>query len=169
MPIFAADIFQAGPEGLGLMLSAVGVGGIVGGIFAAWTTRYDRTGLVQTYALIAFGACLVCFALSPTIELAVVWLALAGVAEMVHFTIHVTTLQMCAPEHMRGRMASLLPMFPAFISVGALLAGVLADFLPVEVVSIMLVVVALTIVGIAWVRSQALRDVTLSGLIGEKK
>ncbi len=169
MPIFAADIYNAGPEGLGLMLSAVGVGGIIGGVAAAWTTRYDRTGLVQTLALVVFGASLLCFALSPTIELAVVWLALAGIAEMVHFTIHVTTLQMCAPEHMRGRMASLLPLFPAFISVGALLAGVLADLLPVEIVVIVLVAIALTVVGTAWVRSSALRNVTLSGLIGNEQ
>jgi predicted MFS family arabinose efflux permease len=151
------------------MLSAVGVGGIIGGVAAAWTTRYDRTGLVQTLALVVFGAALLCFALSPTIELAVVWLALAGIAEMVHFTIHVTTLQMCAPEHMRGRMASLLPLFPAFISVGALLAGVLADLLPVEIVVIVLVAIALTVVGTAWMRSSALRNVTLSGLIGNEQ
>ncbi len=169
MPIFAADIFHAGPKGLGLMLSAVGVGGIVGGVLAAWTTRYDRTGLVQTLALVVFGASLICFALSPKIEFALVWLALAGIAEMIHFTIHVTTLQMCAPEHMRGRMASLLPMFPAFISVGSLLAGLLADLLPVELVAIILVVIALAVVMTAWVRSQALRDVTLSGLIGGEK
>ena len=168
MPIFAADIFNAGPEGLGLMLSAVGVGGIVGGVFAAWTTRYDRTGLVMTIALVVFGVSLVCFALSPTIELAAFWLALAGIAEMVHFTIHVTTLQMCAPEHMRSRMTSLLPMFPAFISVGALFAGLLADHLPVEVVAILMVVTALGIVMTAWVRSAALRDVTLSGLVGSE-
>jgi len=169
MPIFAADIYDAGPEGLGLMLSAVGVGGVIGGIAAAWITRYDRTGLVQTLALVVFGASLLCFALSPTIELAVVWLALAGIAEMVHFTIHVTTLQMCAPEHMRGRMASLLPLFPAFISVGALLAGALADLLPVEIVVILLVTLGLAVVGTAWVRSPALREVTLSGLIGSER
>ena len=169
MPIFAADVYRAGPEGLGLMLSAVGVGGIVGGVLAAWTTRYDRTGLVQTLALTVFGAALFCFALAPNIELAVVCLTIAGVAEMVHFTIHVTTLQMCAPEHMRGRMASLLPMFPAFISVGSLIAGVIADFLPVDMVAILLVVLAMAVVGTAWTRSQALRDVTLSGLIASEK
>jgi MFS family permease len=169
IPIFAADVHNAGPEGLGLMLSAVGVGGIVGGIAAAWTTRYDRTGLVQTLALLAFGASLLLFALAPNLELAVLWLALAGIAEMVHFTLHVTTLQMCAPEHMRGRMASLLPMFPAFISVGALMAGVLADLMRVEAVVVLQVIVATTIVITAWMRSSALRGVTLSAMIGSEK
>jgi predicted MFS family arabinose efflux permease len=169
IPIFAADVYRAGPEGLGFMLSAVGVGGILGGIAAAWVTRYDRTGLVQTLALIVFGGSLLCFAMSPTIELAAFWLAIAGVAETVHFTIHVTTLQMCAPENMRGRMAALLPMFPAFISVGSLIAGLLADVLPLEVVVIVLVGTAMTIVGTAWGRSEALRGVTLSGLIASEK
>lgn len=169
IPIFAADVHDAGPEGLGLMLSAVGVGGILGGIAAAWTTRYDRTGLVQTLALLAFGASLLLFALAPNLEVAVLWLALAGIAEMVHFTLHVTTLQMCAPEHMRGRMASLLPMFPAFISVGALMAGVLADLMRVEAVVVLLVIVATGIVVTAWMRSSALRGVTLSAMIGSEK
>ena len=169
IPIFAADVYHAGPQGLGLMLSAVGVGGIVGGAAAAWMTRYNRTGLVQTLALAAFGITLFCFAISPTIEIAVFWLALAGIAEMVHFTLHVTTLQMCAPENMRGRVASLLPIFPAFISVGSLCAGFLANLLPVRYVVILLVVIAMSIVGIAWLRSPALRAVTLSGLIGQGK
>ena len=169
IPIFAKDVHKAGPEGLGLMLSAVGVGGIVGGAAAAWTTRYDRTGLVQTLALAAFGATLFCFAISPNIEVAVFWLALAGIAEMVHFTLHVTTLQMCAPEHMRGRMASLLPVFPAFISVGSLCAGLLADLLPARLVVVLLVAIAMVVVATAWFRSPALRAVTLSGLIGSGK
>jgi hypothetical protein len=145
------------------------VGGIVGGAAAAWTTRYDRTGLIQTLALAAFGVTLFCFAIAPNIQVAVFWLALAGIAEMVHFTLHVTTLQMCAPENMRGRMASLLPMFPAFISVGSLGAGLLADGLPADVVVILLVTVAMMVVMTAWMRSSALRDVTLSGIIGSYK
>jgi MFS family permease len=170
MPIFAADVFRSGPEGLGVMLSAVGVGGILGGIVAAWVTRFDRSGLLQVLALIAFAASLFGFAVSPSIAFAVVFLALAGIAEMVHHTIHVTTLQMCAPEHMRGRVASLLPVFPAFISVGALASGVAADALGAEFVVILFVTISLIVIAIAWMRSAALRDVTLSRLIaGEER
>ena len=170
MPVFAADVFRSGPQGLGLLLSAVGVGGILGGVVAAWITRYDQTGLVQTLALAAFAGSLIAFALSPTITAAVAALVVAGIAEMVHHTIHVTTLQMCAPEHMRGRIASLLPVFPAFISVGSLLAGVLADFMGPRAVVILLAGLALTVVGAGWVLSSALRAVKLSGLIaGEQQ
>jgi MFS family permease len=169
MPVFAADVFKSGPEGLGLLLSAVGVGGILGGLVAAWTARYDQTGLIQTLALAVFAFSLVAFAMSPNIAVAVVFLAIAGIAEMVHHTVHVTTLQMCAPEHMRGRIASLLPIFPAFISIGALVAGVLADFLGPEVVVILLAVTALGVVIAAWARSTAVRELRMSRLIAGEK
>lgn len=170
MPIFAADVFESGPEGLGLLLSAVGVGGILGGVAAAWLSRFDRTGLLQTLALVAFALSLVAFALSPTLAWAVVFLVAAGVAEMIHFTAYVTTLQMCAPEHMRGRMASLLPVFPAFISVGALSAGLLADLMRVETVVLLLCAIALALIALAWAGSAVLRNVTMASLIeGDKK
>ncbi|HEY0338945.1 MAG TPA: MFS transporter [Burkholderiales bacterium] len=165
MPVFAVEVFKSGPEGLGLLLSAVGVGGIVGGVVAAWIARYDQTGLIQTLALAIFAFALIAFALSPTLSVAVVFLVIAGIAEMVHHTVHVTTLQMCAPEHMRGRVASLLPVFPAFISVGALLAGLCADLLGPDIVVILFAALALIVVITAWARSTALREVRMSGLI----
>jgi MFS family permease len=170
MPVFAADIFKSGPEGLGLLLSAVGVGGIIGGVVAAWIARYDQTGLTQTLALAVFAFALIAFAVSPNIMVAIVFLAIAGIAEMVHHTVHVTTLQMCAPERMRGRIASLLPIFPAFISIGALIAGVLADFFGPELVVILLALTALGVVIAAWARSTAVRELRMSRLIaGEKQ
>jgi hypothetical protein len=169
MPIFAKDVFRSGPEGLGVMLSAVGVGGILGGIGAAWVTRFDRSGLLQVLALVAFGVSLFGFAVSPSIPYAVAFLVLAGIAEMVHHTIHVTTLQMCAPDHMRGRVASLLPVFPAFISVGALASGIAADVVGAPTVVVLFVTIAVIVIAIAWTRSAALRDVTLSRLIASEK
>jgi MFS transporter, DHA1 family, staphyloferrin A biosynthesis exporter len=169
MPIFAADVFKSGPEGLGVMLSAVGAGGILGGVAAAWVTRFDRSGLVQVLGLVGFAASLFGFAVSPSIPYAVVFLVLAGIAEMVHHTIHVTTLQMCAPEHMRGRVASLLPVFPAFISVGALASGIATDAFGAPTVVILFATISLVVIAIAWARSAALREVTLSRLIAGEK
>lgn len=168
MPVFAADVFRAGPEGLGLLLSAVGVGGVLGGVMAAWVAHYDRIGLLQTLALFAFAASLVGFALSPDITVAVVFLTAAGAAEMVHFTSHVTTLQMCASEEMRGRVASLLPVFPALISVGSLGAGIFADLLGAPTVVLLLSVTAACVAAAAWARSASLRSVRLSGLIASE-
>ena len=165
MPVFAVKVFNSGPEGLGLLLSAVGVGGVAGGVLAAWLTQYDRVGYVQTAAILFFSVSLAGFAWSPNIHVAVFFLALAGLAEMVHATLHVTTLQMCATPEMRGRIASLLPLFPAFISIGSLTSGAGADVIGPAMTVLVTALAAAVIATAAWLRSPALRTVTLSGLV----
>ena len=165
MPVFAVKVFNSGPEGLGLLLSAVGVGGVAGGVLAAWLTQYDRVGYVQTAAILFFSVSLAGFAWSPNIHVAVFFLALAGLAEMVHATLHVTTLQMCATPEMRGRIASLLPLFPAFISIGSLTSGAGADVIGPAMTVLVTALAAAVIATAAWLRSPALSTVTLSGLV----
>lgn len=165
MPVFAVRVFAAGPEGLGFLLSAVGVGGVGGGILAAWLTQYDRVGHVQVAAIYVFAVALVGFAFSPTLHAAAVLLAVAGMAEMVHATIQVTTLQMCAPPAMRGRIASLLPVFPAFISIGSVTSGAGADLIGPAFTVLVTALGAAVVVSAAWLRSRALREVRLSGLV----
>ena len=148
------------------MLSAVGAGGIVGCVIAAWAARIDRVGLVQMMSLGAFAAALGGFALSPSVPVALFFLAIAGAAEMVHAASHVTTLQMCAPEHLRGRVASLLPVFPAFIAVGSFIAGASADFFGAPVVVLVSAVLGALVALLAWRQSAALRDLRLSRLVG---
>ena len=59
--------FPHGPEGLGLLLSAVGAGGVLGAVIAAWVARFDRVGLLQTLSLVVFALSLIGFALSRTL------------------------------------------------------------------------------------------------------
>lgn len=124
MPVFAADVFAVGPEGLGLMLSAVGAGGVAGGALAATLSRYEHVARIQMYALIAFALALIAFASCSTLVAAIAFLVVAGMAEMVLASSTTTSLQMCAPDAMRGQVTSVLPMLPACISLGALIAGI---------------------------------------------
>lgn len=165
MPVFAVNIFDAGPTGLGLMLSAVGAGGVLGGIASVWTSRIDRVGLVQVLALLAFAGSLVGFALSPTVPIACIFLVAAGVAEMIHMTGNTTALQMCAPPEFRGRVTSLLPMFPALIAAGSFTSGLGAEWLGAPMLVIVLAVAASAISLLAWMRSGALRGLRMSRLV----
>jgi MFS family permease len=165
MPVFAADVFKAGPQGLGLLLSAVGAGGIIGGIIAAALSRYDRVGKLQSISLLIFAASLIAFAFSPNMLTAVVFLVIAGVAEMTLASSTHTSLQMSAPESMRGQVTSLLPMFPAFISVGSLMAGLGAEMLGPQAVVISLALAATAVTGLAWSQSAAYRSLRLSKLV----
>ena len=116
-------MFRTGPEGLGLLLSAVGVGGVLGGMVAVRTARVDRIGLTQVIATLVFAGALIGFALAKHMGVAMFFLVIAGMAEMVNMSSNHTALQMSAPLSMRGRVASLLPMFPAMMAVGALTYG----------------------------------------------
>lgn len=165
MPPFAADIFRTGPDGLGFLLSAVGVGGVIGGVLAAGLARYEHIGRLQVIAMLTFALALAGFALSPGILIAAGFLVVAGIAEMVHATSHVTTLQLSAPGAMRGRVASLLPLFPAFISIGSLTSGALADVAGPVATVLITGALAVVVVLWAWRASFALRDVRLSALV----
>ena len=165
MPIFAADVFQTGPEGLGLLLSAVGAGGIVGGVAAATLSRYEHVGRVQTLAMTAFVVCILGFAFSPTMAVAVVCLIGAGIAEMILASSTHMSLQMSAPEAMRGQVTSLLPMFPAFISIGSFGAGLGAQMIGAQAVVVLFAIGAAAVTGFAWTRSAAYRRLNLSTLV----
>jgi len=165
MPVFAVNIFAAGPEGLGLLLSAVGVGGVLGGVASVWTSRIERVGLTQVLGLLGFAASLMGFAMSPSVYVAAAFLVGAGMAEMIHMTANVTTLQMCAPPGLRGRVASLLPMFPALIAVGSFTSGIGADLIGAPALVLLLAAAAAGIVAVAWARSAALRGLRLSRLV----
>jgi hypothetical protein len=76
-----------------------------------------------------------------------------------------TALQMSAPPAMRGRVASLLPIFPALMAIGALSSGACADWLGAPAAVIVLALLGAAIAGTAWWRSSALRGLSLSRLV----
>jgi hypothetical protein len=75
---------------------------------------------------------------------------------------------MSAPEAMRGRVASLMPVFPAFISVGALTSGIGADWLGAPATVVVMALTCIGIAGFAWTRHAELRKLRLSELIGSR-
>lgn len=135
-PIYAKDIFGEGPRGLGLMFSAVGIGGITGGYLAGWLSRFDRTGWIQVGAVVAFCLSITGLGLSPTFPWALAACALSGMTEMIYSVTNMTMIQLAAPEEMRGRVSSILQVYPALISMGAFLVGPLADVIGPRATSI---------------------------------
>ena len=143
-PIYAKDIFRAGPEGLGALLTAVGIGGTLGGIAANMLARAERQTLLQAGWIVVMAAAILGIAASSSFKVALAFCVLGGVAEMAHTASNMAMLQMTAPEEMRGRISSLTMLYPAMISVGAFVAGPLSDLLGVRGSS---VVVAATAIG----------------------
>jgi MFS family permease len=128
-PIYAKDEFVAGPQGLGLLLMAVGAGGIAGSFIANALAHAERQALMQAGWIVLMGAAILGVAASSTLAMAAVFGFIGGTAEMAHTASNMATLQLSAPEAMRGRIASLTMLYPAMSSTGALVAGPLADLL----------------------------------------
>ena len=157
-PIYAKDVFAAGPTGLGLLLTAVGVGGTLGGFIASALGRAERQGLIQSVWIVVMAAAIIGVALSPSLPLAMALSVVGGAAEMAHASSNMAMLQMSAPPEMRGRISSLLMLNPALISLGALLAGPLSDAAGVRNASMILAGAAVATIAALYTFSPALRE-----------
>jgi MFS family permease len=157
-PIYAKDEFGAGPAGLGFLLTAVGVGGTLGGFIANALGHAERQGQIQAIFVVVMAASIVGVALSPTLWLAAIFSVTGGAAEMAHASSNMAMLQMSAPEAMRGRISALLMLNPALISVGAFIAGPLSDAAGVRGASIILAGTAVAAIGVLYLVSPVLRE-----------
>jgi MFS family permease len=158
LPIYAKDIFVAGPQGLGILLTGVGIGGTFGGLAANALARAERQALIQAGWIVLMGAAILGLAASPSLGIAVCFSLLGGAAEMAHTASNMAMLQMNAPEEMRGRISSLTMLYPAMISVGAFVAGPISDLLGVRGASVALAVTAIGAMGILYFASPGLRE-----------
>jgi MFS family permease len=128
LPVFARDIWNAGPAGYGLLLAAAGAGALAGAFGLAALGQAKRHGSTMVVSGMAFGILLVVFALSPGFLLALALLFLAGVAATVFTTVISTQLQLTSPHELRGRVMSLYAItLIGLPSLGALGVGALAE------------------------------------------
>jgi MFS family permease len=98
---------------LGLLYAAVPIGALIGGLLSGTFSHIRRHGLMVVLAVCAWGAAIVGFGLSGSIWLAVVFLGIAGIADMVSMVFRGTILQAAATDEMRGRMQGVHTMVVA--------------------------------------------------------
>jgi len=127
MPIFAEGVLHSGARGLGFLMSAAGVGAVLGALqFAARTTYQGLAKWIAAMSLIC-SVCLVIFSQSKIFWLSIVVLFVVGFAATSQMAATNTTVQNRSPEQLRGRlMAVYATMFMGVQPIGALLAGGLA-------------------------------------------
>jgi MFS family permease len=111
LPIYARDILQTGPFGLGVLRAAPAVGALLMTALLARHTINRRVGLRMFQAVIVFGAATVVFSLSHWIWLSVVALAVLGAADTVSVVIRFSLVQLATPDEMRGRVGAVNFLF----------------------------------------------------------
>ncbi|HSF65408.1 MAG TPA: MFS transporter [Paracoccaceae bacterium] len=124
MPVYARDVLEVGPVGLGFLRAGMGIGGIVVGFWLMAHPIRDNAGSRMLWSVGAFGLCIGVFALSETVWLSVAALVLAGGFDMVSVYIRNTLIQSWTPDDLRGRVSAVNQVFVgASNELGAFRAG----------------------------------------------
>ncbi|MFH0521494.1 MFS transporter [Streptomyces sp. M41] len=123
-PQLASQTYAPYGEGLalGLLFAAIPIGAVAGGLFSGTFSRARRHGWMLIGAVVAWGAAITGFGLSGSLWLAVAFLALAGIADMVSMVFRGAILLSAADDEMRGRMQG---VFTVVVAGGPRLADVL--------------------------------------------
>lgn len=129
MPIFAKEILHGGPNALGLLMGASGVGALGAALgLAARQGGVRGMGLLVAIFTAVFGASLILFSLSRSFWLSAFLLVPVGYAMMIPLASSNTLVQAMVPDELRGRvMAFHTMMFLGTAPFGALIAGALAE------------------------------------------
>lgn len=127
LPSFARDYYRIGPEGLGLLMTGMGLGALAGSFGLASRRQIRRKSLVTVICAALFGLFLCLFALATWLPLALVFLALAGASSSIYMTLNGTILQEICPDEYRGRVSSVYMVTWGMMPLGAVPAGALAE------------------------------------------
>ena len=104
LPIYARDILHTGPWGLGVLRGAPAIGALFMTLVRARFAIKRRAGMRMFQAVIVFGLATVVFALSQSICVSILALAVLGAADTVSVVIRSSLVQLATPEAMRGRV-----------------------------------------------------------------
>ena len=127
LPVYARDILELGPWGLGLLRAAPGIGAIM---VAVWLTSHpirDHAGLVMLFFVAMFGVFTVAFGVSTIPWLSIAALAMIGATDMISVYVRETLIQLWTPDRVRGRVNAVNMVFVgASNELGEFRAGTMA-------------------------------------------
>ena len=153
LPMFARDILQTGPEGLGLLRSAPAIGALAISVVLARHAIERRAGAILFASVALFGLAIVVFALSTSFILSLAALSVYGAADATSVVIRHSLVQTRTPDEMLGRVMAVNSMFTGSSgTLGEFRAGALAEWLgPVN--SALIGGVAAIAITLIWMRA----------------
>ena len=130
LPAFINEVYQLGPESLGILRAAPAVGAIMTGL---WLTRHPinyHAGRWFLGAVACFGFSIIGFALSQSYWVAALLLLLSGVFDGISVVMRTSILQLATPDAMRGRVSAINGIFIGSSNeLGAFESGLAASFM----------------------------------------
>lgn len=152
MPVFQKDVLGVGPEGLGIMMAAPGLGAVLAVLMlATLASRLKHQGVLLLISLVSLGVVLNLFSWTESFPLAILALVGVGSCQILFMATTNTLLQSIIPDALRGRVMSIYMLDRGLMPAGSLFAGVAAHFIGAPAtVSVMGSVVILLALLVAW-------------------
>jgi MFS family permease len=133
MPIFASELLNVGPTGLGLLFAAPAVGSMLVALGIAVIGSPPLTGATVLVCIGLYGLSTAAFGVTSSFALALLFLALGGAADGASTVVRQTLRQLLTPDHLRGRMTGVtMIFFMGGPQLGELEAGGIARLLGVR-------------------------------------
>lgn len=158
LPVFARNVYDAGPGGLGLLLTANSVGAFVGAIGATRLQDVPRRGLILIAGGIGLGLALVLLALAPSFVVGLVTLALCGAAFSAYNATNNALIHEATTDAYRGRVMSAYLMTWSLYPLATLPAGWVADRIGAQLTVAIGGLLCSLFVGLVWLAVPSLRE-----------
>ncbi len=127
LPVFARDVLELGPWGLGLLRAAPGIGAVVMAAYLASVPIKDHAGVFMFVGVALFGVFTLTFGLSTVAWLSIISMVLLGAADMISVQVRETLIQLWTPDDVRGRVNAVNGLFVgASNELGEMRAGAMA-------------------------------------------
>jgi MFS family permease len=130
LPVFAAEIFQKGPEGFGIMVGATGAGALLSALFLAFRDDIEDKTKFMTFSALCFSVLLFIFSLMQSFLMAVGILIFIGGSLVSFFAVANSYIQLTVPDNLRGRAMSVYTfVFLGTAPIGNSIIGAAANVL----------------------------------------
>ncbi len=123
LPVFAKDILQVGPEGLGLLVSAPGVGAVVTLLVLAGRAEGEDTRKLLWVTAILNSLAIVFFCMAPNLWFGLALLSLVGAGQVAFRTVARVVIQYDVPGELLGRVTSVFAIERGLNSLGSVVLG----------------------------------------------
>ena len=163
LPVFANDILKVGSQGLGVMRATSSLGAVLTMLAMARFSPMGKPWRNLLIAVTGFGLSIICFGLSRSFYLSLVFLFTEGAFDSVSVIIRGTIIQLLTPDHMRGRVSAVNSMFIGSSNeIGAFESGTAAKLLGTVPSVIFGGSMTLAIVTITWLKTKKLVPLSLN-------
>ncbi len=163
LPVFANDILHVGSQGLGIMRATSSLGAVLTMLAMARFSPMGKPWRNLLIAVTGFGLSIICFGLSRSFYLSLLFLFTEGAFDSVSVIIRGTIIQLLTPDHMRGRVSAVNSMFIGSSNeIGAFESGTAAKLLGTVPSVIFGGSMTIAIVTITYLKTKKLTPLSLS-------